>query len=98
MVSFAVSSINTHTGDAAPKIRVRHAENAGNSPFFTDEKTPDEEWETTHRCPYWSCHCRHRRIPENCLFDVWGSTVNVAARLQSVADTKGIVISDAPSE
>ncbi|KPP96131.1 MAG: adenylate cyclase, family 3 [Bacteroidetes bacterium HLUCCA01] len=90
---FAVSGINTHTGDAALKsvcAMLKMQEFA----IFYDEKTPDEEWKLrigAHIGPVIAGIVGFQKI----AFDVWGSTVNVAARLQSVADTKGIVISDA---
>lgn len=88
---FAVSGINTNGVDG-PLRTIATMLKMQEFARFYDEEHPDTGWHLrigAHHGPVIAGVVGFQKI----AFDVWGSTVNVAARFQSVAPTKGIVIS-----
>ncbi|MCC5926606.1 MAG: response regulator [Bacteroidetes bacterium] len=89
---FAVSGINTNELNG-PLRSVSAMLKMQEFTTYYNNKHPNVEWKLrvgAHCGPIIAGVVGFQKI----AFDVWGSTVNVAARLQSVAPTTGAVISD----
>lgn len=89
---FAVSGINTHVTDGPIRSVAAMLKMQEFSAYY-NALNPDAEWKLrvgAHIGPVIAGVVGFQKI----AFDVWGSTVNLAARLQSVAPTNGIILSN----